>query len=143
MTTTDNPPAANPTANPTVWLTLQAHDARALIDFYVAAFGFTVRARYDEEGTDRVAHAELHWSEGTGALMLGSHKPGGEWTTEPGTAAAYVVSSDPAALHRRIVAHGGARRVSALTEKDYGSSEFTVVDPEGNQWSFGTYPGER
>ncbi len=138
MTTTENPPAANPT----VWLTLQAHDAPALIDFYVAAFGFTVRARYDEQGTDRVAHAELHWSEGTGALMLGSHKPGGEWTTEPGTAAAYVVSSDPAALHRGIVAHGGARRVSALTEKDYGSSEFTVVDPEGNQWSFGTYPGE-
>ena len=76
----------------------------------MAAFGFTVRARYDEEGTDRVAHAELHWSEGTGALMLGSHKPGGEWTTEPGTAAAYVVSTDPAALHRRIVEHGGARR---------------------------------
>jgi uncharacterized glyoxalase superfamily protein PhnB len=139
MTTTENPPAANPT----VWLTLQAHDAPALIDFYVAAFGFTVRARYDEQGTDRVAHAELHWSEGTGALMLGSHKPGGEWTTEPGTAAAYVVSTDPAALHRRIVEHGGARSVSELTEKDYGSSEFTVVDPEGNRWSFGTYPGER
>ena len=74
--------------------------------------------------------------------MLGSHKPDGEWCTQPGTAAAYVVSSDPAALHRRVVDHGGARRVSDLTEKDYGSSEFAVVDPEGNQWSFGTYPGE-
>ena len=31
MTTTENPPAGNPT----VWLTLQAHDAPALIDFYV------------------------------------------------------------------------------------------------------------
>jgi uncharacterized glyoxalase superfamily protein PhnB len=143
MTTTENPPAANPPAtNPSVWLTLQAHDAPALIDFYVSAFGFAVKARYDEEGTDRVAHAELHWSEGTGALMLGSHKPDGEWSTQPGTAAAYVVTSDPAALHRRIVDHGGARRVSDLTEKDYGSSEFAVVDPEGNQWSFGTYPGE-
>jgi uncharacterized glyoxalase superfamily protein PhnB len=138
VTTTENPPATNPS----VWLTLQAHDAPALIDFYVSAFGFAVKARYDEEGTDRVAHAELHWSEGTGALMLGSHKPDGEWSTPPGTAAAYVVTSDPAALHRRIVDHGGARRVSALTEKDYGSSEFAVVDPEGNQWSFGTYPGE-
>ena len=56
MTTTENPPAANPpAANPTVWLTLQAHDAQALIDFYVAAFGFTVRARYDEQGTDQNA----------------------------------------------------------------------------------------
>jgi len=137
MTTTENLPAGSPT----VWLTLQAHDAPALIDFYVAAFGFTVKARYDEEGTDRVAHAELHWPEGTGGLMLGSHKPDGEWCTQPGTAAAYVVSSDPAALHRRVVGHGGARRVSELTEKDYGSTGFTVVDPEGNQWSFGTYLG--
>jgi uncharacterized glyoxalase superfamily protein PhnB len=108
----------------------------------VSAFGFTVKARYDEEGTDRVAHAELHWSEGTGALMMGSHKPDGEWTTQPGTAAAYVVTADPAALRRRIVDHGGARRITDLNEKDYGSSEFAVVDPEGNQWSFGTYPGE-
>ncbi len=63
---------------PTLWLTLQAHDAAALIDFYVAAFGFTVNARYDEEGGDRVAHAELLWPEGSGGLMLGSHKPDGE-----------------------------------------------------------------
>jgi uncharacterized glyoxalase superfamily protein PhnB len=25
---------------------------------------------------------------------------------------------------------------------DYGSHEFTVKDPEGNIWSFGTYRGE-
>jgi uncharacterized glyoxalase superfamily protein PhnB len=126
---------------PTLWLTLQAHDAAALIDFYVAAFGFTVNARYDEEGGDRVAHAELLWPEGSGGLMLGSHKPDGEWSTQPGTAAAYVVSGDPAAVRRRVVEHGGARDVSELTDRDYGSSEFIVVDPEGNLWSFGTYPG--
>ena len=80
----------------------------ALIDFYVSAFGFTVTARYDEEGSGRVAHAELRWCEGSGGLMIGSHKPDGEWSTQPGTAAAYVVSSDPAALHRRVVEHGGA-----------------------------------
>lgn len=129
------------TAKPSLWLTLQAHDAPALIAFYTEAFGFSVHARYDEEGTDRVAHAELIWPEGVGGLMLGSHRPDGEWSTQPGTAAAYVVVRDAAALHRRIVDHGGARSVGDLTEKDYGSSEFTVVDPEGNQWSFGTYPG--
>ncbi|HYI59251.1 MAG TPA: VOC family protein [Microlunatus sp.] len=131
----------NTPSKPSLWLTLQAHDAAALIDFYVAAFGFSVNARYDEEGSDRVGHAELLWSDGSGGLMMGSHKPDGEWSTQPGTAAAYVVSSDPTALHRRVVEHGGAREVSELTEKDYGSSEFTVVDPEGNKWSFGTYPG--
>ena len=128
-------------SKPTVWLTLQAHDAAALIDFYESAFGFTVSARYDEEGGDRVAHAELLWPEGSGGLMLGSHKPDGEWSTQPGTAAAYVVSSDPAVVHQRVVEHGGAREVGELTERDYGSSEFIVVDPEGNKWSFGTYAG--
>ena len=131
----------NASSTPSLWLTLQAHDAAALIDFYVTVFGFTVTARYDEEGSDRVAHAELRWPEGTGWLMMGSHKTDAEWSTQPGTAAAYVVSSDPEAIHRRVVEHGGARSVTDLTEKDYGSSEFAVVDPEGNQWSFGTYPG--
>lgn len=126
---------------PTLWLTLQAADAPALIEFYTEAFGFVLAARYDEEDGDRVAHAELRWPEGSGGLMMGSHKPDGEWSTQPGSAAAYVVVADLATLHARIVGHGGARSVSELVERDYGSTEFAVTDPEGNQWSFGTYPG--
>lgn len=129
------------TTRPTVWVTLQADDAPALIDFYVTAFGFTLAGRYDEEGSERVAHAELLWPGGAGGLMLGSHKPDGEWTTQPGTAAAYVVTADPQALFERVQAHGGATVIRAVSGKDYGSTEFAVADPEGNQWSFGTYPG--
>jgi uncharacterized glyoxalase superfamily protein PhnB len=29
-----------------------------------------------------------------------------------------------------------------LRDEDYGSRGFTVRDPEGILWSFGTYPGE-
>ena len=29
-----------------------------------------------------------------------------------------------------------------LYDADHGSRGFTVVDPEGNAWSFGTYGGE-
>lgn len=132
----------NTSTKPSLWVTLQAHDAPALIDFYVGAFGFTISARYDEEGdSGRVAHAELLWPEGTGGLMMGSHKPDGEWTTEPGTAAAYVVTTDPRSLLDRITAHGGATIIRGITEQDYGSTEFAVADPEGNKWSFGTYAG--
>lgn len=127
-------------AGPSLWLTLQAHDAPALIDFYREAFGFTVTARYDEED-GRVAHAELRWPEGTGGLMMGSHAPGREWTTQPGTAAAYVVVADPETLFQRVQAHGSARVLRPPETKDYGSTEFAVADPEGNQWSFGTYRG--
>jgi uncharacterized glyoxalase superfamily protein PhnB len=31
--------------------------------------------------------------------------------------------------------------IRPLADTDYGSREFTVRDPEGNLWSFGTYPG--
>ncbi|HLR97960.1 MAG TPA: VOC family protein [Mycolicibacillus parakoreensis] len=128
-----------PTGNPTVWLTLQAHDAAALIDYYTTTFGFVVAARCDGDG-DTVAHAELHWPQGTGAIMLGSYRPGRPWCRQPGTAGGYVVTADPEALYRRVCERR-ADVVMALTDTDYGSREFAVRDPEGNLWSFGSYPG--
>ncbi len=126
-------------ANPTVWLTLQAHDAPRLIDFYVDTFGFVVAARYGDG--DRVDHAQLNWPEGSGGIMLGSHKPGARWCREPGTAGGYVVTADPGGLYERVLSHKG-EVVRPLAQTDYGSNEFTVRDPEGNLWSFGDYAGE-
>lgn len=77
MSTTDNRPA------PAVWPTLQARDANALIDFLVDTVGFIRTAAYADG--DQVAHAQLDWPEG-GGIMLGSHKPGHDWSREPGTA---------------------------------------------------------
>ena len=31
------------------------------------------------------------------------------------------------------------QQVSEITDTDYGSRDFTVRDPEGNLWAFGTY----
>jgi len=126
-------------SNPTVWLTLQAHDAPKLIDYYVHTFGFVLAARYGEGS--RVDHAQLNWPEGTGGIMLGSHKPDAEWRREPGTSGGYVVTTDPAQLYERV-RQRGAEIVRPLTETDYGASEFSVRDPEGNLWSFGDYRGE-
>jgi uncharacterized glyoxalase superfamily protein PhnB len=125
-------------SNPTLWLTLQAHDAQKLIDYYVETFGFVLAARYGE-GRE-VDHAQLNWPEGEGGFMLGSHKPGTECEREPGTAGAYVVTADPAGLYGRIVGRGGDI-VRPLAETSYGSNEFIVRDPEGNLWSFGDYRG--
>ena len=126
--------------NPTVWLTLQAHDAPALIDYLVETFGFVVVARYGEKGW--VDHAQLNWPEGTGGLMLGSFKPEAVWCREPGTAGAYVVTADVDGLYRRVVErHADVTR--PLSDTDYGSREVAVRDPEGNLWSFGTYAGEQ
>lgn len=123
---------------PTVWATLQAQDAEALIIYLTETFGFRLTARYDDG--DTVAHAELLWPEGAGGLMLGSYREGREWSRKPGTAGTYVVVQDVDALHERAQ-RAGAEVVQPVADTGYGSREFAVKDPEGNLWSFGTYPG--
>lgn len=132
MTTSDSAPPA------TVWPTLQATDAQALIDFYIEAFGFLRTAVYADG--DRVAHAQLDWPEG-GGIMLGSHAPERPWSRPPGTFGAYVVTDRVDEVYARAVA-AGATVVQEPTEQDYGSRECILADPEGNLWSFGSHRGE-
>jgi uncharacterized glyoxalase superfamily protein PhnB len=51
------------------------------------------------------------------------------------------VTADPRSVRDRAEAAGG-QIVRELNSTDYGSTEFGLRDPEGNQWSFGTYRGE-
>jgi len=135
--TSPNPTDRTPPA-PTVWPTLQARDALALIDFYVDVFGFARTAVYADG--EQVAHAQLDWP-GGGGIMLGSYQPEREWSREPGTAGAYVVTDDIDAVYARVRA-AGAKIRRDLDQPSYGGREFSVEDPEGNMWSFGTYRGE-
>ncbi len=133
--TTKSPPA------PQVWPTLRATDARALIRFLVDAFGFEETVVHAQG--DTVHHAQLSWPEG-GGVMLGSARDTDAQApipTPPGTFGAYVVTSDPDAVHARAKA-AGAQIIAELHETDYGSLDFAARDPEGNRWSFGTYPGQ-
>jgi uncharacterized glyoxalase superfamily protein PhnB len=119
---------------------LRARDARALISFLVDAFGFEETVVYGDG--DRVDHAQLSWPPG-GGVMLGSVREDGEtdsWPVPPGSFGAYVVTDDPDGLFERA-AKAGAEVIMGLHDTDYGSRDFAVRDPEGNRWSFGTYPG--
>jgi len=127
------------TPAPQVWPTLRARDARALISFLVEAFGFEETAVYGDG--DSITHAELSWPPG-GGIMLGSARDPAddEWALAPGGSGAYAVTDEPDAVFARAVARGAV----VLTEPhdtDYGSREFSVRDPEGNRWSFGSYRG--
>lgn len=137
MNTQNTNETADSAPVPTIWPTLQAHDAPALIDF-LADLGFEKTAVYADG--DTVAHAQLDWPEG-GGVMLGSHKPGEPWSREPGTFGAYVVTTDPDTLYAQVQS-SGATIIRELQNEDYGNREFTIADPEGNLWSFGTYRGE-
>ena len=135
MTDAAHDPSLHP---PTVWPAFQARDPRAVIDFLVA-LGFEETVAYtDDDGV--LQHAQLDWPEG-GGVMLGQHRPDAPFSQTPGTTAAYVVTADvDAVLERARVA--GVDVPDATVEQSYGSREVLVRDPEGNQWSFGTYAGE-
>ena len=122
-----------------VWPVLSYRDARAGIGFLTAAFGFEEQAVYAHDDTSLIEHAELGWPLG-GGVMLGSagkdDSPFGR--RRPGNDSVYLVCDDPDDLFARATA-AGAEVVRGPRDEDYGSRGFTVRDPEGNLWSFGTY----
>jgi uncharacterized glyoxalase superfamily protein PhnB len=125
-----------------VWPILTYRDGRAAIAFLTKAFGFEERAVYAREDDPSVIeHAELRWPLG-GGIMLGTagkdDSPFGR--REPGNDSVYVLCDDPDALFERAT-EAAAEVVRGLRDEDYGSRGFTVRDPEGNLWSFGTYAG--
>lgn len=132
----------NTTANekPTIWPALRYRDAPAAIRFLKDAFAFTEAVVHPGEGEGIVAHAELAWP-GGGGVMLGSVRPDSTIAElPPGTGSVYIYTEDPDGLYERACA-AGARVVLAVHDTDHGSRDFTVRDPEGVYWSFGTYRG--
>ncbi|GAA2392858.1 hypothetical protein Cme02nite_11610 [Catellatospora methionotrophica] len=120
--------------------TLRYRDAVAAIRFLRDAFGF--RELLVVPGADEtVAHAEL--THGSGMVMVSSITDGGDGRTpfEAGPAWLYVIVDDVQAHYDRAVA-GGAEIVSEPKKEEYGGSSYTAADPEGNQWTFGSYRPE-
>jgi uncharacterized glyoxalase superfamily protein PhnB len=127
----------------TLWPILSYRDAVAAATFLADAFGFEQRAAHARaDDPSVIEHAEMRWPLG-GGIMFGTagkdDSPFGQRI--PGNDSVYVVCEDPDSLFDRAVA-GGAQVVRGLADEAYGSRGFTVRDPEGNLWSFGTYSGE-
>ncbi len=124
----------------TVYPILKYEDAHAAIDFIERAFGVERHAVHTSDDGD-VTHAELLF--GDQFLMLGSTRQGDErFNQGAGRSALYLVIDDPDDRFERAKA-AGAEIVMEPTDQDYGSRDFSVRDPEGNIWSFGTYAPEK
>lgn len=125
-------------SRPTIYPTLIYRDAHAAIRFLTEAFGFATAALHEHpDGT--VAHAELAY--GNGTVMVGSAGDEGEFGSaarDLGPSSVYVVVEDTDKHHERAVAHG-APIVMPVSDKEYGSRDYTARDLEGNLWTFGTY----
>ncbi len=126
-----------------IWPVLTYKDAPAAAEFLVRAFGFEMRGLYvKEDNPNVVEHAEARWPLGGGVMFGTAGKDDGPFgRRRPGNDSVYAVCDDPDALFARATA-AGAEVVRELKDEDYGSRGFTVRDPEGNLWSFGTYRGD-
>jgi uncharacterized glyoxalase superfamily protein PhnB len=99
------------------------------------------RREDDRDETGNVVHAELVFR---GAIvMVGSAGVGREpfRSLPAGDRLIYCALDEVDSLYERVREAGGDI-AHEITDTDYGSWDFTVRDPEGNLWSFGTYRPE-
>jgi uncharacterized glyoxalase superfamily protein PhnB len=121
---------------------LRYRDATAALDFLTRVFGFEESNVFrDDEGN--VQHAELSF--GNGMIMIGpdADTPFGKFMRMPidaggVTASFYAIVDDPDAHHDRARS-AGFEVVMPLRDESYGGREYSVRDPEGHVWTFGTY----
>lgn len=124
----------------TVWPSLSYDDGPAAIEFLTTVLGFRATAVYAGDDPQQIQHAQLDWPEG-GGIMLGSGSRPDGWVDPRGHASVYVVTADPDSVCARAAA-AGCRVLREPRDEDYGGRSCVLLDPEGNQWSFGSYRGE-
>lgn len=113
---------------------------------FLAELGFVeVLVVRDESDPTRVEHSQFRWRD-NGGLMAGSVRPDSEHAKDSrvGTGGVYLVVDTDAEVdrvHARALAAGGTS-IREPEDMDYGGRGSTVRDPEGNEWSIGSYPGE-
>lgn len=122
-----------------IWPGVAARDPLGLRQ-WLSDIGFAEGILVPGHADGEVEHSEMLWPEG-GRVMVHSLGEKDGMVATAGIHNLYVVTGDPEAVHERAVALG-APMVRPMKEEDYGSLGFTVTDPEGNYWSFGTYAGE-
>lgn len=130
------------TTRQSIYPSVRYNDAKAAIAWLTSVLGFETHVVYEGEG-ESIAHAQL--SINGNLIMLGSVKddPFGKSPQALGgtTGGIYIAFDTPAEIDARYerATSRGASISRELNDTDYGSHEFSVRDPEGHVWSFGTY----
>jgi uncharacterized glyoxalase superfamily protein PhnB len=122
---------------PTFYPGLLYRDADAAMTWLEEVLGCERREDHrDDDGN--VVHAELDFR--GAVVMLSSAGAGREpfRSLPAGGRLVYCAIYDVDSLYQGVREAGGDVAVEIL-DTDYGSRDFTVRDPEGNLWAFGTY----
>ena len=107
---------------------LSYRDPEAAIEFLTRAFGLDV-VQVQKDG-DTIQHAEL--AHGDGVVMLGTAD------LPKGSPGIYLVVAD-ADAHFAVASEAGAEVVYPPEDTGWGARRWRARDPEGHEWSFGTY----
>lgn len=122
-----------------IWPGITCNDPLAERD-WLGRLGFEPGILVEGDGPGEVMHSEMLWPDGGRVMVSSAGKADSTFTTPVGTANVYVVVADPDAVYANAV-DLGAKLVRDMADEDYGSRGFSIADPEGNLWSFGTYAG--
>ncbi|MBL3561006.1 VOC family protein [Rhodovulum sulfidophilum] len=123
---------------------IRYRDPEAALLFLVGVLGLDEHAvRRDDDGA--FLHAELRLGDGLVSIrgLAGQGRPAAPpadpaGRAGPGSMTIYAVVPDPAHLHARVL-ESGAQIVAPLSGEGPGGSAFSVADPEGHVWTFGSY----
>lgn len=122
-----------------IWGGVFYEDALGAIRFLIETFGFEEQLVVTAADGTTVVHSELRWPEG-GVVQVGTYDPTNVFTQAPGAQSLYVVTTDPAAVWQRCEGLGlEVIRPPFAPDHDPDGISFSLRDPEGNIWSFGTY----
>jgi len=111
-------------------------DAGAAMTWLEQAFGFTTAERHAAPDGS-IVHAEMrHGPSAIGLSTAGAVVADNPWTNV--RSGLYVCTAAVDDAHRQAV-DAGASLATPLTDTSYGAREFSVRDPKGHLWSFGTY----
>ncbi|WP_436793972.1 VOC family protein [Actinospongicola halichondriae] len=122
-----------------IWAGVFYADALAGIRFLVGTFGFEEQIVVTGPDDTTVVHSQLRWPEG-GIVQAGTYDADNVFTHPPGDQSLYVVTADPQSVWERCQAAGlTVIRPPEAPDHDPDGMGFSVRDPEGNIWSFGTY----
>jgi uncharacterized glyoxalase superfamily protein PhnB len=125
---------------PNIFPVLRYDNAPAALEFLVSAFGFEIASAH-RMPDGRIAHADVRFGPSVvGVSSAGTSAEDSPWASV--RHGIYIVVTDPDAAYARAQA-AGADVAMAIADQSYGSRDFTLRDPEGHLWGFGTYAMER
>jgi uncharacterized glyoxalase superfamily protein PhnB len=132
--------AAARLADPQVIPYLLYADAGAAMDWLVATFGFTARAR-DTRPDGNVRHGELRLDRG-GIIMVGSAGPDFQGPGRLGRVTQLVRITVTGLKAHRDRTKAAFAEASEIQAGPPGWQSYSVHDPEGHQWYFTEFTGE-